>query len=127
MRTPERALVRYSERLVWSAALIGIPAWLIHLVFEAAMTGYTTSHPGWRWTLHLATAVTALATLAGMAICFELLRAADRTPRDGAESDDASALNISRFLGGLGLLLGVTNLALILMEGSYVIFVRRGG
>jgi hypothetical protein len=36
-------------------------------------------------------------------------------------------VTISRFLGYHGLLIGVTNLALILLEGSYVIFVRRGG
>jgi hypothetical protein len=127
MTTPSRALVRYSEPLVWTAALIGIPAWLTHLVFEAAMIQYTTTHPGWRWTLHLATVVTAVATLAGMAICLELVRAANRTEPDAPEDDDASAANISRFLGVLGLLIGVANLALILMEGSYVIFVRRGG
>ena len=28
---------------------------------------------------------------------------------------------------GCGLVIGVTNLALILAEGSYVLFVRRGG
>jgi hypothetical protein len=122
-----RVLVRYSEPLVWTAALIGIPAWIAHLIYEAAMTQYTTAHPGWRWTLHLATAITALATLAGMAICFDLIRAANRAGASAIDDGDASAANISRFLGGVGLLVGVSNLALILLEGSYVIFVRRGG
>jgi hypothetical protein len=127
MRVPSRPLVRYSETTVWTAALIGIPAWIAHLIFEAAMTPYTTAHAGWRWTLHLATAVTALVTIAGMAICFDLLRVANRGATADLEADDASATNISRFLGTFGLLIGVSNLALILMEGSYVIFVRRGG
>jgi hypothetical protein len=127
MSVPSRALVRYSEGVVWTAVLGGIPAWLAHLIFVAAMTPYTTTHPGWRWTLHLATAVTALATLAGMAICFDLLRVANRYETTPVPDDDASAATISRFLGVLGLLIGTANLALILLEGSYVIFVRRGG
>jgi hypothetical protein len=126
------ALIRYPERVVWTAVLIGVPAWIAHLVYEAAMTEYTSAHPGWRWTLHLATALTALVTLAGMAVCADLVRLANRSEPAGAgfdqaEVDDASTATISRFLGYLGLLIGVTNLALILMEGSYVIFVRRGG
>jgi hypothetical protein len=128
MNVPSRPLVRYSEPLVWTAALIGIPAWIAHLIFEAAMTPYTTAHPGWRWTMHLATVVTALVTIAGMTICFDLMRAANRgAPPGRLDADDASAANLSRFLGTFGLLIGVANLALILMEGSYVIFVRRGG
>lgn len=132
MKVTPGALIRYPERVVWTAALIGVPAWIAHLVFEAAMTQYTTAHPGWRWTLHLATALTALATLTGMAVCADLVRLANRSEPglagfNRAEDDDASTGNISRFLGYLGLLIGVTNLALILMEGSYVIFVRRGG
>ena len=132
MKVTPGALIRYPERVVWTAALIGVPAWIAHLVFEAAMTQYTTAHPGWRWTLHLATALTALVTLTGMAVCADLVRLANRSEPglagfNRAEDDDASTANISRFLGYLGLLIGVTNLALILMEGSYVIFVRRGG
>jgi hypothetical protein len=65
-----------------------------------------------------------------MAICYDLYRRAEHARRDAppaAEDDDASDVALSRFLGLLGLLIGIANLALILAEGSYVIFVRRGG
>jgi hypothetical protein len=121
------AILRYREPVVWSAALVGIPAWLAHLVFEAAMVPFTETHASWRWTLHAATAVTAIATIAGMLVCAELLRTANRTAPGDPDHDDASAATMTRFLGTLGLLVGVTNLALILLEGSYVIFVKRRG
>jgi hypothetical protein len=124
MNMPRVSTVRYHERVVWAAVLIGIPAWLVHLVFEAAMVEVVCRHPSWLWTLHLATALTALVTLGGMAVCFDLLRAAG--PPD-PEGDDGSPVGLTRFLGGLGLLVGAANLALILLEGSYVIFVRRCG
>jgi hypothetical protein len=127
MNATRGAVLRYPEPVVWAAVLIGIPAWIAHLVFEASMVQFTSAHPGWRWTLHLATGVTALVTLAGMVICVDLVRLADRCGPGDVESDDASAATLTRFLGVFGLLLGATNLALILLEGSYVIFVRRGG
>jgi hypothetical protein len=125
--TARRELVRYSEGVVWTAALVGVPAWIVHLVFVASMAHFTTTHPGWRWSLHVATAITALVTLAGMAICFDLFRTASDAGPSGAESDAASPMVLSRFLGAFGLILGAANLALILGEGAYVIFVRRGG
>jgi hypothetical protein len=131
MSTVRRATtVHYSETVVWSAVLIGIPAWIAHLVFEAAMVPFTGTHPGWEWTLHAATAVTAVVTLAGMAVCYDLFRRAERARRaapPAAQDDESSAVALSRFLGLLGLFVGVANLALILAEGSYVIFVRGGG
>jgi hypothetical protein len=122
--------LHYSERVVWCAVLVGIPAWMAHLVFEASMVGFTDTHPGWDWTLHAGTVVTALATLAGTIICLDLYRRAGAARRDAppeGRDDDASAVTLSRFLGAFGSLLGIINLALILLEGSYVILVRHGG
>jgi hypothetical protein len=118
--------VRRHEGLVWFAVLGGIPAWLFHLVFEAAMVQYTCTHPGWKWTLHAATVVTVLVTLAGMAVCADLLRAGGRASR-WSEDDDGSPAGRTRFLGAFGLIVGASNVALILLEGSYVIFVNRCG
>jgi hypothetical protein len=78
MTTVRGDLLRYREGVAWTAALIGVPAWIAHLVFLASMAQFTTTHPGWRWSLHVATAVTALITLAGIAVSFDLLRAANR-------------------------------------------------
>jgi hypothetical protein len=122
--------IHYPEFVVWSAVFVGVPAWAVHLVFEAAIVGFTDEHHGWEWTMHAMTAFTAVLTLAGMAICLDLYRRAERARRDAPpvnEDDDASDIALSRFLGLMGFLFGVANLALILAEGSYVIFVRRGG
>jgi hypothetical protein len=130
MKAGERlTTLHYPEWTVWAAALVGIPAWMAHLVFEAAMVRFTDTHPGWEWTLHAATAVTALLTLAGIVICVDLLRRVEQDRRDApaALDDAASPVAVSRFLAVFGLLVGVANLALILAEGSYVILVRRGG
>src|SRR5205823_5447312 len=99
--------LRYPERVVWTAMTIGIPAWMAHLVFEAAMVHYITAHPGARWTMHLATALTAALTIAGMVICYDLLRAARQAGSARADGDDErSPAALSRFLGSLGLMIG---------------------
>ena len=126
MTAPAAPLLRYHTRVVWLAALIGIPAWIAHLTFLAAMVPYTDDHPGWDWTLHAATAVTALVTLAGAALCFDLWRRAGSVEPD-TDTADLNPSALSRFIGFFGLATGVTNLVLILAEGSYVFFVRRGG
>jgi len=125
MSTPAAPLLHYRPRAVWLAALIGIPAWIAHLTFLAAMVPYTDEHPGWDWTLHAATAITALVTLAGIAVCFDLWRRAGVTEPD-SDTTDLNPSALSRFIGFFGLVTGVTNLVLILAEGSYVILVRRG-
>jgi len=126
MTAPATPLLRYHTRAVWLASLIGIPAWIAHLTFLAAMVPYTDRHPEWDWTLHAATAVTALVTLAGTALCFDLWRRAGSVEPD-TDTADLNPAALSRFIGFFGLVTGVTNLVLILGEGSYVFFVRRGG
>ena len=127
MNATRGALLRYREPTVWVAALIGIPAWIAHLTFLAVMVPVTDDHPGWEWTLHAATAFTAVVTLAGMAVCFDLWRVAGRRGVADPDTADLTPPALSRFLAFFGLLVGATNLALILVEGSYVLFVRRGG
>jgi len=125
--SPSRTTVlRYREPTVWIAALIGIPAWIAHLTFVAAMVRFTDIHSQWEWTLHAATAITALVTIAGMAVCFDLWRVAGRSVAD-PDTPDVTPPALSRFLGFFGLLVGATNLVLILVEGSYVLLIHRGG
>ena len=122
--------IHYPEFVVWAAVFVGIPAWVSHLVFEAAMVHFTDEHHGWEWTLHAATLATALVTIAGLAVCADLYRRAERERRARpplTEDDDASDIALSRFLGMLGVLLGISNLVLILVEGFYVLVVRHGG
>jgi len=64
----------------------------------------------------VATAVCAAATLVAVGLSWRLVRIADGAEEGGA--DDAGQL---KFLGFLGLLFGMINLALILIEGAYAV------
>jgi hypothetical protein len=112
---PRRALI------VWYAAFGGIAAWIVHLVFVASAAHWTHLHPRYGWTLHAATAVCALATILAIVLSWRLYRAAAGS--DAAARDDAGQI---LFLAQFGLLVGAINLALILVEGSYVLFIPRG-
>jgi hypothetical protein len=107
--------------MVWYAVLGGIAAWIVHLVFIVSAEHWTHLHKQYGWTLHAATGVCALATIGAMLLAHRLLVAASGS--DPASNDDAGQL---LFLAQLGLLTGAINLALILLEGSYVLFIPRG-
>ena len=107
---------------VWYAVCGGIGAWTVHLLFEAAFVKYTCNSHGYVWVMHLVTAVTALATVAAMALSWRLLRVS----RDFDESA-ADAGGRLQFLGYAGLLIGAINLALILLEGVNIVLLRRCG
>lgn len=101
---------------VWFAVTGGIGAWFVHLTFVASVVRLLCDYPGWTWVLHVATALTAAVTLVAMAMSAALVRES----RDPEDADTPGAQ--LRFLGLLGLLVGAINLALILLEGSYAIF-----
>ncbi|MDQ6748400.1 MAG: hypothetical protein M3010_09905 [Candidatus Dormibacteraeota bacterium] len=105
---------------VWYAVFGGLGAWIVHLVFLLAAEHWTYTHHLWSWTLHAVTVVTVLATVAALLLCWRLLAAARGA--DASGRDDAGQL---LFLAQLGLLVGAINLALILLEGSYVLFLPR--
>jgi hypothetical protein len=100
--------------LVWYAAFGSVGAWTVHLVFEAAIVRWTSDVRGWDWTLHAATGLCVVATLAAMALAWHLRRIA--AGADESAEDDAGQL---LFLGNLGLLVGAIDLALIVIEGIY--------
>jgi hypothetical protein len=106
---------------VWYAAFGGLAAWTLHLMFVVSFEHWTFLHFGYRWTLHAATAICALATVAALLLARRLLLIAAGSDPSG--SDDAGQL---LFLAQFGLLFGAINLALILLEGSYVLFIPRG-
>lgn len=105
---------------VWYAAFGGVGAWIVHLVGLVAAEHWTATHPRWGWTLDALTAVTAAATLIALWLSWRLRTAARGANEAG--SDDAGQM---LFLGNLGLLVGAINLALILLEGSYVHLIPR--
>jgi len=107
---------RRSPALLWTSALGGIGLWMIHITAVSGLAKYACNSHGALWTLHLATLVTGLLTAAGMFICFGVMRATD---------DDESAGSLAgnhNFVGIFGLITGAFSLALILLEGSYVLF-----
>lgn len=105
---------------VWYAAFGGIIAWTLHFLFIVSAEHWSYLHPRYGWTLHGATAVCALATLAAMVLAGRLHVAASGS--DPSADDDAGQL---LFLAQLGLLVGAISLALILLEGAYAVFIPR--
>lgn len=95
--------------MIWFAVLGGIAAWLVHLIATASLVAAACPHHPVLWVVHTVTAITLLVTAAAMTMSWRLRFAADE-PR--------------RFLGDLGMLLNATNLALILLEGSFVLFIH---
>ena len=110
--------VARSSFATWFAVLGGVGAWMVHLTYAASVVELTCEHPGLIWTIHGVTAVTALVTVVAIAMSATLVRESA-----GAESEGTRAGQL-RFLGLMGLLVGAINLALILLEGSFAIFLR---
>ena len=105
---------------VWYAAFGGIAAWTVHLVFLVSAEHWSFTNHRFHWTLHAMTALCALATLVAIALSYRLLRIA----RGGDPTGRGDADQLV-FLAHVGLLVGAINLALILLEGAYVLFIPR--
>lgn len=111
------ATLREGGLRLWYAVFGGIVAWMTHLVFLASFARYAcTTHR--MWVSHLVTGSTALATVGAMVLAYAYERAGAN-----ADPDADSVAGRLRFLGQFGLLVGAANLALILLEGSYVVFI----
>ncbi len=120
-RTDDRRLVATG----WLAIGTPILAWMAHLIFcagYAAATGRgrTGVASGCRygatsWPFHVATAATVVICLVSLAAALHVLRSS------GADGREAGHL---RFLGLLGIGSSVSNLVLILGEGSIVVFLH---
>lgn len=98
---------------LWFALLAGIAAWATHITALAALTEWVCDESG-VWLLHLLTGVTAVPTIAALALSARLVR---------CWPGESPVARRSRFLGRLALLLNGISLALILAEGSYVLFI----
>ena len=101
---------------MWTAALGGIGLWMVHITAVSSLVQYACNAKGTLWWLHAATVVTALPTLAIMRVCWNLIRHSEED-----ESSSTLAGNHT-FIGVFGFITGAFSLALILLEGSYVIF-----
>jgi hypothetical protein len=93
--------------MIWFAVFGGIAAWLIHLTAGAALIRLSCDHRDVLYVIHAVTAAAVMVTLVAMRLSWRL-----RTAPDDSR----------QFLGSLGLLIGGTNVVLILLEGSFVLF-----
>jgi hypothetical protein len=106
--------------LVWFALVAGIAAWVAHLIGFAIIVEFVHKH-GYFWLFYLGNGVAIAITLFAGWLCYLMVQKSD---------DDESAGTTGgriRFLGYLGLLANGANLLLILLEGTYIFFIRTGG
>jgi hypothetical protein len=122
---------RFYAVLGWGAVAVSTAAWVTHLIFSAAWSveggrsraaASAACGHGPTWPLHLATALTAAVCLIALGAALIVLRHRADTP---SESDSLDGQ--LRFLGQLGVGAAVVNLVLIVLEGSYVFFLRSCG
>jgi hypothetical protein len=113
----ELARSRPAMTALWYGFAVGPAAWAAHLMGQAAFVRYACNDPEWHWALHLMTAVTAVPTIAGMVICLGMAR------RIADAEDAGTAPGRTRFLALLAAFTAAISLALILLEGSYVLFI----
>jgi hypothetical protein len=115
----------------WAAIAGSTAAWATHLIFSAAWAveggrGRSAASAmcghGPTWPLHLATLVTAAVCVVALGAAWVVYR-----HRDDALSGSGSIEGQLRFLGLLGLGVAAVNLLLIVVEGSYVFFLRSCG
>ncbi len=103
---------------MWFGVVSGIGAWMVHITVLAAIVQFTcNAGPAWLWASHATTVATAAVTACGMLMCVRMIR---RAGADEAAGNLAGSVN---FLGRFGLITGGLSLAVILLEGSFVLFI----
>jgi hypothetical protein len=96
-------------------------AWMAHLFFASSFVAYSCNAHGTGWYQHLATAVCALIAAHAAWIAYGL----HREGRTDAE-DAGTSMGANNFIGLVGILVALTNLLLILAEGSFSGLIHPG-
>jgi hypothetical protein len=104
---------------LWYGFSVGPVAWAIHIVGDAAIVRWACNDPSYHWSLHALTFATAVPTLVGLVICTSVAR------RISDPEDSASPAGRTRFLAQVGAYVAGISLALILLEGVYVLFINH--
>jgi len=100
--------------VTWFPVFGSIPAWAAHLLALAALTRYSCNVQSTRWTLHAITVVTL--AMAGLATAMSA-----RLVHAGGDEASPEGPGRLAFLGRLGLILGGTDVLLIVLEEIYVL------
>jgi hypothetical protein len=98
----------------WFPVFGSIPAWALHVLAIAALTRYTCTVPSTRWTLHALTAGTLLMAVVATGMAWLMVRA-------GGDETSPEGPGRLEFLGRLGLIIGATDVLLIVLEEIYVV------
>jgi len=95
-------------------------AWIAHLVFAASFVKYSCNAGGVNWAQHLSTAFFSLITIHATWVAYGLFR------EGRADGEDAgTSMGVNNFIGVVGILVCLTNLLLILGEGSFVSLIHQ--
>jgi hypothetical protein len=97
----------------WFPVFGSIPAWTVHVLAITALARYSCTVPSSRWAFHVITAVTLAVAVLATAMCARLVG-------DGDETSPEEPGRMA-FLGRLGLLIGATDILLIVLEEIYVV------
>ena len=95
--------------MMWWWLFGGIVVWLVHLTATAALAPLTCDSHSVLWVIHAVTVI-CLLVVAGHTRLSWRLRLAGGEPRE--------------FLADLGVIVNVTNLLLIALEGAFVLFIH---
>jgi hypothetical protein len=104
---------------VWVPLIAPIGLWAFHEVAVSSLSNLACTHPRYKWLQHALTVAAALGVLACMAMAVRLIRESA-----GANEEDGTPAGKLKFVGLFALLIGAVNLALILIEGSYVVVIH---
>jgi hypothetical protein len=98
-----------------------IGAWMAHLFFASSFVRYSCNAGGVDWAQHLFTAVCALVAISATWVAYGLYREGR-----GDSEDAGTSMGANNFIGVAGIIVGFTNLLLILAEGSFVGLIHQG-
>ena len=101
------------------ACLVATAAWVVHLTALASLVELSRSSTAALWAMHGF-------TVAMAAVCVGVIVLGRRTGRRCTVPEDhGTPAGRTAFLGWLAVVVGATNLLLIVFEGSYVVLIDR--
>jgi hypothetical protein len=98
---------------IWVAILAPVGLWTVHFMACVSLVRLACLDSRWTWVMHGTTVATAVPTVACIGLSWGILAR-------GRRADAGHPATQTRFLGRLGLLVGLINLVLILLEGTLV-------